>query len=296
MRVEAPAVPAEKGCAFVVDDHEDNDGPARFCSVPPLAGSVYCQQHHALCHLPKGSPEARQKLLEIAALAKAVGGRQGSDAREPPVALLDRLDRIGSAASRPLSSRFVPHQGAVMSTKRIDPGTSSDAGPIPERGRHGPIEQLQRPVADTNGRPSRPYRAVDTLALMQRRGSITANMRQAGEDFRARFTVAQLDPLRAIDPAHLRFGERSLRPEREAPGMRIEMARRSVWEAIQAVGGIGSPAGSCLWHVLGWERSLKEWALERGWSGRHVSQEAASGILVAALGALEAHFTADHHR
>ena len=63
-----------------------------------------------------------------------------------------------------------------------------------------------------------------------------------------------------------------------------------VWHAIRAVGGIASPAGSCLWHVVGWERSLKEWALEQGWSGRRVSQEAASGILIAALGALEAHF------
>jgi hypothetical protein len=42
--------------------------------------------------------------------------------------------------------------------------------------------------------------------------------------------------------------------------------------------------------VVGWERSLKEGALEHGWAGRRVSQEAASGILVAALGALEAHF------
>ena len=31
-------------------------------------------------------------------------------------------------------------------------------------------------------------------------------------------------------------------------------------------------------------------AIEQGWNGRRVSQEAASGILVAALGALEAHF------
>ena len=41
---------------------------------------------------------------------------------------------------------------------------------------------------------------------------------------------------------------------------------------------------------VGWERSLKEWAIEQGWNGRRVSQEAASGILIAALGALEAHF------
>ena len=72
--------------------------------------------------------------------------------------------------------------------------------------------------------------------------------------------------------------------------MRIEAARDVVWRAILAVGGIGSPGGSCLWHVVGWERSLKEWALEQGWSGRLVSQEAASGILIAALGALEAYF------
>jgi hypothetical protein len=114
--------------------------------------------------------------------------------------------------------------------------------------------------------------------------------RQAGEDFRARFALAQLDPLRALDLSRLRLGERGLRPDNDGPALRIEAARTAVWRAIQAVGGIASPAGSCLWHVLGWERSLKEWAQEQGWSGRRVSQESASGILVAALGALEAHY------
>ena len=82
-----------------------------------------------------------------------------------------------------------------------------------------------------------------------------------------------------------------LRPDQTAPGPRIEAARATVWRAIQVVGGIGSPAGSCLWHVLGWQQSLKEWAIEQGWSGRRVSPEAASGILIAALGALESHHT-----
>jgi len=166
----------------------------------------------------------------------------------------------------------------------------SEGGPTPERLRQGTIEPLARPIPDMAGNPSRPYRVVDTLTVMERRGSITAGMRQAGEDFRARFAVAQLDPLRALDLSHLRLGERSLRPDASGPGLRIETARTAVWRAVQAVGGIGSPAGSCLWHVIGWERSLKEWALEQGWSGRRVSQESASGILVAALGALEAHF------
>src|SRR5216684_7951990 len=141
-----------------------------------------------------------------------------------------------------------------MPTKRMARAASIGAqqeGPTPERRQHGAIERLERTIGDAAGRPSRPYRAVDTLAIMQRRGSITAGMRQAGEDFRGRFATAQLDPLRALDLSHLRLGERSLRPDRDGPALRIEAARTAVWRAIHAVGGIASPAGSCLWHVLG---------------------------------------------
>lgn len=161
--------------------------------------------------------------------------------------------------------------------------------PTRERRGHGLLERLDRPIADAAGRPARPYRAVDTLSLMERRGSITAGMRQAGEDFHARFATARLDPLRAHDWRRPRAGVVLSRSDAD-PGARIEAARRAVWRAVLAVGGIGSPAGSCLWHVVGWQCSLKEWALEQGWNGRRISQEAASGILIAALGALERHF------
>ena len=162
--------------------------------------------------------------------------------------------------------------------------------PTPERGNHGPVERLRQTIGDVSGRPSRPYRAVDTLATMERRGSITAGMRQAGEDFRARFATAQLDPLSAFDISRPKAGTGSGLRSGDQRGWRIENAREAVWRAVLAVGGLNSAGGSCVWHVLGWERSLKEWALEQGWSGRRVSQEAASGILIAALGALEAHF------
>jgi hypothetical protein len=162
-------------------------------------------------------------------------------------------------------------------------------GPTAERRSRGIVERVERPIADEHGRPSRPYRAIDTLGTMERRGSITAGMRQAGEDFRARFAIAQLDPLRAPDLSRPRERGAS-RFTADEPGMRIEGAREAVWRAMQAVGGPDSPAGSCLWHVVGWEQSLKEWALGQGWGGRRVSQEAASGILIAALGALEMHF------
>lgn len=174
-----------------------------------------------------------------------------------------------------------------------EPGAGPDAGvaPTPERYHHGVIERSERSIADSAGRPARPYRAVDTLAIMERRGTITAGMRQAGEDFRARFATAQLDPLCAFDISRPRIDRSSSSGAGEEPGSRIGKAREAVWRAILAVGGLHSAGGSCLWHVLGWERSLKEWALEQGWSGRRVSQETASGILIAALGALEAHFS-----
>src|SRR5947207_15457182 len=111
-----------------------------------------------------------------------------------------------------------------------------EGGPTPERRSRGIVELVERPIADESGRPSRPYRAVDTLAIMQRRGSITGGMRQAGEDFRARFTLAQLDPLRAVDLSHLRLGEPGRRREAEMPGLRIEAARSAVWRAIQSAG------------------------------------------------------------
>jgi hypothetical protein len=165
-----------------------------------------------------------------------------------------------------------------------------DDVPTPERGNHGIVERIERTISDSTGRPSRPYRFIDTLAAMERRGTITAEMRQAGEDFRDRFAVAQLDPLSAFDISRLRIGGHGSYRAATMPGSRIENARNTVWQAILAVGGLGSAGGSCVWHVLGWQKSLKEWALEQGWNGRRMSQEAASGVLIASLGALEAHF------
>ena len=57
----------------------------------------------------------------------------------------------------------------------------------------------------------------------------------------------------------------------------------------EALGGISSPAGSCVWHVVGLQRSVREWAIGQGWNGREVRQEQAQGILVAALGMLAAY-------
>jgi hypothetical protein len=161
--------------------------------------------------------------------------------------------------------------------------------PTPERYRHGAIVRLDRSIPDASGAIARPHRAVDTLLAMERRGSITAAMRQAGQDFRKHFAVAQLDPLRAVEWSKPRQSG-AIRNHGAEVGSRIEKAREFVWRTIRAVGGLSSPGGSCLWHVVGWECSLKDWAFGQGWSGRRISQESASGILIAALGALDAFY------
>jgi hypothetical protein len=101
--------------------------------------------------------------------------------------------------------------------------------------------------------------------------------------FQATFILAQLDPIRALPI--LRVPGTGREPELNE---RQLDARRRVHKALQALGGISSPAGSCLWHVVGLQRSVREWALRQGWGGRPVRQEQAQGILVAALGLLAA--------
>src|SRR5262252_9151845 len=97
-----------------------------------------------------------------------------------------------------------------------------DPVPTPERRNHGLVEQLDRPISDDSGRLARPYRAVDTLAAMERRGSITAGMRQAGEDFRGRFATAQLDPLRTPEWSRLRNGGTARFGAADEPGLLLE--------------------------------------------------------------------------
>ena len=153
----------------------------------------------------------------------------------------------------------------------------------PERPRRGDVERLERAIADEAGQPARPYLAVDALLVMERRGTITAAMRQAGEDFRAMFFLARLDPLCAPALARVRVGAQEV-PLSE----RQIQAREKIWQALKTLGGIASPAGSCVWHVVGCEWSVKDWALREGWGGRRLGQETASGILVGALGVLQA--------
>jgi hypothetical protein len=148
------------------------------------------------------------------------------------------------------------------------------------RGRH--LEEVRE--KDPHGRIVIHHRAVDTLGKMLRSGTISQAMHDAAKEFEAAFIVANLDALRALPI--LRVPGRGRNPDLNDHQLH---ARRRVHKAMQALGGISSPAGSSVWHVIGLQRSVREWALRQGWCGKPVRQEQAQGILIAALGMLAAH-------
>ena len=139
---------------------------------------------------------------------------------------------------------------------------------------------------DDDQKPADHFRTVDTLALMLRNRTITEAMHDAGQQFSQDFARA--------------FGSGVASPKLDglpggtAPGqMMVERnagAARAVRDALDAVGGHGSPAGSALWFVAGLQMSVRDWALRLGWSGKAMSKEEGKGILLAALGMLARYY------
>ena len=139
--------------------------------------------------------------------------------------------------------------------------------------------------ADPDGRPVVHHRTVDTLGRMLRAGTITKDMHDAARDFQAHFTIACYDTL-----VCMRYRSDRVKGNRaELTETQIE-ARRRVDAAINALGGLGSPAGGCVWHVVGLQYSIREWAMRQGWGGRPIGEKPAQGILIAALGVLANHY------
>ena len=139
---------------------------------------------------------------------------------------------------------------------------------------------------DDDQKPVDHYRTVDTLALMLRNGSITGAMHDAGQQFSQDFARAFASGVASPKLDGL--------PGGTAPGqMMVEKnagAARAVREALDAVGGSGSPAGSALWYVAGLGQSVREWALRQGWAGKAISLHEAKGILIAGLGVLARYY------
>ena len=139
---------------------------------------------------------------------------------------------------------------------------------------------------DDDQKPVDHYRTVDTLALMLRNGSITGAMHDAGQQFSQDFARAFASGVASSRLDGL--------PAGTTPGqMMVEKnagAARAVRDALEAVGGNSSPAGSALWYVAGLGMSVRDWSIRLGWSGKAMSKEEGKGILIAALGMLARYY------
>lgn len=155
--------------------------------------------------------------------------------------------------------------------------------PSPERRQHDRVTRAPDQVADSDGNIGSPWRAEGLLARLERHGDIGPRERMAGDEFARLFQLAHLDPLRAAD---IMRGA----PSYQADVHSADRARRQVGDALNALGGPASPAGSCAWFILGSEMSLRQWALRQGWAGRPIREQVAKGTLIACLGVLRHHF------
>ena len=158
------------------------------------------------------------------------------------------------------------------------------AGPTPERRQHDRVTRDSETLADIDGAIGLPFRVESLLGRLERRGDITGSQRHAGEEFGRLFALAHLDPIRAAD---------LLREERTGSSAAThgsERARRRVLAALDALGGQGSPCGTCAWFVLGCEYSVRQWAMREGWGGKPLSETVAKGTLLGTLGVLAKHF------
>ena len=129
------------------------------------------------------------------------------------------------------------------------------------------------------------FRTIDSLALMLRHGSITTSMHDAGQDFNRTFVFAHLEPVGSPRLDRIPGGQ-----WRDTMTERCAFARKRLGQALDAIGGIGSPGGCAVWHVAGLGKSVRYWAAQEGWNGRPVNEREAKGILIGALAMLARHY------
>lgn len=148
----------------------------------------------------------------------------------------------------------------------------------------GRVQRYGKQILDSAGGRGAPFQAEGKLARMERRGDIDGRMRRAGERFHELFWRAHLDSMKAADLERVPvIGVAVVNHGTEA-------ARREVNRVMQMLGGMGSPAGSCAWYVLGCDYSNAQFAARMNWRGEQIGPEVAKGILLGVLAVLAEHF------
>lgn len=167
---------------------------------------------------------------------------------------------------------------------RVHVSPYHEDAPTPCRAQHGEIVK----TVVVEGRERRTVRKVaDTLHQMRfRTGALGVEQYRAGCRFQRAFQAASLSGYVSADLSK----PLGLNNTPGEPAVALFDERQSVYDAIRAVGGVGTLAGGLLWHVVGLGWTVKRFCEERTLSGRPITQQAASGALVAMLDGLAAHY------
>lgn len=209
-----------------------------------------------------------------------VGQKNRAPARKPASPPKKSGRKARGKHARKAAARNRPPVLAPSKTPATDlpPATVADPAPtsLPplERANHDPVVRAEKSVADTDGMPGWPYRALGIVAKLEHAGRLTKAQARAADDFHDHFRRAALDGLRAADLQRLPgngFHASALDGS--------EGAREWVGRAIRRLGGAGAITADIAWHVLGLEWSLRRWAQERWHSGH----SEACGVLLAAI-------------
>jgi Domain of unknown function (DUF6456) len=193
-------------------------------------------------------------------------------------------------AATPVGAR-VPLRSKKHQAGWTAPAGDEDAGRVPirptlERAQHDRIETFAGPFGDGDDPENPPMRVKDRWSRMEEAGTIDGPMRRAVYRFRRDFAFAGLETLRAGPLIRLARSTRGA-----DPGERRLDARRFVWAALEALGGASGPSGSVVWHCVGRDETVKDWAIRQSWAGRTpLNETAAKGVLLAALWTLAEHY------
>ena len=169
-------------------------------------------------------------------------------------------------------------------SKRLVPTLEELSKPSRWRLQHGGFSEPVRDTDPATGTHVQHRCAVDSIAAMLGNGTITPEMHEAGAMFRTQFRAAALDGVRITQLLRRPGGTGDTLTERQV------LARQRVISAMDVLGGLHSPGGSAVWHVLGLECSIREWGSQQGWQGRPIAPSQAQGMFTAALAVLSTHY------
>lgn len=198
---------------------------------------------------------------------------------------------LGSRRVIPERREFEAPSADLLSYRSLH---APDPDMIDGKGKPIPVVEKPNPrdfVLASDDTYGRPYRTVDTLAIMERRGAIKRWHAEAGRRFQADFERASLDQLRAGDLQRGGMGKGGAAAgEPELTEVMVQ-ARRDVDRAMRVLGGRESPAGSVVWGVLGEGLNIDAYAKRTIFgTGRSMRRDVAREVLIGALWALASHY------